>query len=79
MNPIFAFLNGKKTYISAGLLALVSLLNLITGDISLTNFLQDPNLLTLIGAFGIAGIGHKFDKADAAAKDSTVATEEKID
>lgn len=71
MQAIFNFLNGKKTYISAALLALVSLLNLITGDISLVSFVQDPNLLTLIGALGVAGLGHKFDKAETKKEETT--------
>lgn len=48
-----AIFSGKKTYIIAGLMVVVALINLISGDISLIEFVQDPNFLLLLQALGI--------------------------
>lgn len=49
-----AFLSGKKTYIIAALMVLIGLVHLVTGDTSLTTFLNDPNLLFVLNGFGLA-------------------------
>lgn len=49
-----AFLVGKKTYIVAALLAVVALLDVVTGDLSVVDFLSDPNLVLLLNAVGLA-------------------------
>lgn len=51
-----AFLKGKKTYIVAGLLALVSLLDVFTGELALSDFLGDPNLVILLNGLGLAAL-----------------------
>lgn len=48
-----ALLSGKKTYIVAGLMVIVAVINLVSGDISLMDFLTDPNLILLLQALGI--------------------------
>jgi len=50
------FLKGKKTFIVAGLLAVVSLLDVFTGDLSLADFLNDPNLVILLNGLGLAAL-----------------------
>lgn len=50
------FLQGRKTYIVAFLLVLVSLLDLLTGDVALADFLGDPNLLVLLNGLGLAAL-----------------------
>ena len=49
-----AIFSGKKTYIIAGLMVVVALINLISGDISLIQFVQDPNLILILQALGIS-------------------------
>ncbi len=46
-------LAGKKTYIIAGLMVVVALINLVSGDISLVEFVSDPNLILILQALGI--------------------------
>ena len=47
-------LKGYRTYIIAALLVLVSLINLLTGDISIVEFLNSPDLLVLLNGLGLA-------------------------
>ena len=51
-------IKGKKTYIIAGLMALVAVVNLIAGDTTLVNLLQDPNVLVLFNGLGFAALRH---------------------
>lgn len=48
------FIKGKKTYIIAALLVLVALVNVITGDTSIAEFLESPDLLVLLNGLGLA-------------------------
>lgn len=50
------FLKGYKTYIIATLLVLVSLVHLITGDIGIFDFVQSPDLLTLLNGLGLGAL-----------------------
>lgn len=47
------FLKGKKTYIIAVLLGLVAVVQVIVGDMSLTEFFNSPQLLEILAAFGL--------------------------
>ena len=55
-NNIQAFLQGKKTYIIAVLLVLVSVVNILSGDMSPTELLSDPNLWVLLNGLGLAAL-----------------------
>lgn len=48
------FLKGKKTYVVAFLLALVALIDVIVGDVSISDFISDPNLVILLQGVGLA-------------------------
>lgn len=56
MKFILGFLNGKKTYILAALVVLASLVRLATGDVTLSEFLNSPDLMTLLGGLSIASM-----------------------
>ena len=49
-----AFLKGKKTYIVAGLLVIVSILDVITGDVTVVELVSDPNVVILLNGLGLA-------------------------
>ncbi len=51
-----SFLSGKKTYIVAFLMVLVGIVNLAVGDLSLTSFLNSPDLLYVLNGLGIAAL-----------------------
>lgn len=57
------WLNGRKTYIAAALLALVSLLDVFSGDMSITDFIQSGNVNTLLEAIIAAALRHGIAKA----------------
>lgn len=48
------WLKGKKTYIVSGLMFLVTLMQLLTGDTTLQEFVMSEHLSTLIEALGLA-------------------------
>ena len=50
------YLKGKKTYIVAALLVLVSLVNFLSGDIPLNEFLAGADLLVLLNGAGLAAL-----------------------
>ena len=52
------WLNGKKTYIIAVLIALQALITVISGDITIAEFLQSEAFLQLLSAFGLASLRH---------------------
>jgi hypothetical protein len=52
------FLSGKKTYIVAGLMALVAVVNLMAGDITMDTLLADPNVKLLLEAAIMAALRH---------------------
>ena len=47
------WLNGKKTYIISALMVVVSLMNLITGDLTLVEFLKGEQMINLFEAVGL--------------------------
>jgi hypothetical protein len=47
------WLQGKKTYIVAGLMATVTLLQLLTGETTLQEFILSEHVTTLIEAVGL--------------------------
>ncbi len=47
------WLHGKKTYITAGLMVLASLVHLLTGDMGFVEFLTSEHLNTLLGGIGL--------------------------
>ncbi len=56
MTNIIEFLKGKKTYIVATLLLIVAIINLLTGSETATQFLNNPNLIILLGAIGLGSV-----------------------
>lgn len=49
-------LQGRKTYIVSALLVLVAVVDLLTGDMSLVEFLNEPNLIVLLNGLGLAAL-----------------------
>ncbi len=47
------WLNGKKTYIISALMVVVSLMHLITGDLTLVEFLKGEKVINLFEAVGL--------------------------
>lgn len=47
------FLKGKKTYIVAGLMVVVAVVNMITGDMTLIQFISSEHVMTLLEAVGL--------------------------
>jgi len=50
------WLNGKKTYLAAGLMVLSSLLHLVTGDLGFGEFFTSPHLNTLLEGIGLGSL-----------------------
>ena len=48
-----SWLKGKKTYITAGLMVLTSLVHLFLGDISLAEFITSEHVNTLLEGIGL--------------------------
>ena len=48
-----SWLKGKKTYPVSGLMVLVALLDLITGDMGIAEFFASPDLSTLLSGVGL--------------------------
>jgi len=48
-----SWLKGKKTYLVSGLMVLVSLLDLITGDMNITEFFTSSHLSILLSGVGL--------------------------
>lgn len=61
-----SWLQGKKTYLVSGLMVLVSLLDLITGDMGIVGFLSSPDLSVLLSGVGLgtlrAGVAARHDR-----------------
>lgn len=58
------FLKGKKTYILAGLGALISLVHFISGDVTIGQFLSgNQDLLNLLGFLGLGTLRAGVDSA----------------
>ncbi len=47
------WLNGKKTYIISALMAMASLVSLVTGDLTLLEFLNGEQMINLFEALGL--------------------------
>jgi len=47
------WLNGKKTYIISALMVVVSLMHLVTGDLTLVEFLNGEQMINLFEAVGL--------------------------
>ena len=47
------WLNGKKTYIISALMVVVSLMQLVTGDLTLAEFLNGEQMINLFEAVGL--------------------------
>lgn len=50
------FLRGKKTYIIAGLMVMVSIIQLIAGDISIGGIFASPHFNTLLSGLGFGAL-----------------------
>ncbi len=48
-----SWLNGKKTYIISALMVVVSLMHLVTGDLTLIEFLSSEQMINLFEAVGL--------------------------
>jgi len=53
-----SFIKGYKSYIVAALLVVVALLDVLTGDMTLSVFLNSPELLILLNGVGLAALRH---------------------
>ena len=51
-----AFLRGKKTYIIAGLMVMVSIIQLVAGDISIVEIFSSPHFNTLFSGLGLGAL-----------------------
>lgn len=67
MKKVIDFLKGKKTYIIAVLMAAVAVCHVLSGEMSLMDFLHSEALNNLLSAFGLAtlraGIGTQKEKS----------------
>ena len=50
------FIKGYKTYLISALLVGVALIELLTGGISIIEFMGDPDLLILLNGLGLAAL-----------------------
>jgi hypothetical protein len=51
--PVMNWLNGEKTYIGSALMALVSLVHLVTGNLTLVEFISSDHMMSLFEALGL--------------------------
>lgn len=51
-----SFIKGYKTYIIAFLMVLVAVVNFITGDLGLVEFLNSPDILVLLNGLGLGAL-----------------------
>ena len=56
IGKFMSWLNGKKTYIVSILMLFVSLLNLITVDITLNEFISSDSMMLLLEAMGLSSL-----------------------
>jgi hypothetical protein len=52
------FIKGYKTYIIAALGALISVVNMINGDLTLVEFIQSDNVVLLLNSLAMATVRH---------------------
>ena len=61
MKDLQLMLSGKKTYIIAGLMILIALVNLVSGDITIVEFIESDDMRILLEGLGLgalrAGVG----------------------
>jgi len=50
------WLKGKKTHIISGLMVFVGLIKLITGDMSLAEFVMSGEVMTMLEGFGLSAL-----------------------
>jgi len=48
------YLSGKKTYIVAGLMVFIGFINLVTGDLTLQQFIASPDLHLVLEGMGVS-------------------------
>lgn len=60
---LVGILEGKKTYIVAGLLVLVALVQTLTGDMSWSMFFDSESFTTLLEGLGLASLRAGVSKA----------------
>ena len=53
-NSGMEWFNGKKTHIISACMVIVSIVNLVAGDLSLTEFVRSNHMTTLFEAFGLS-------------------------
>ena len=58
------WLKGKKTYITSGLMVLVALLHLITGEMGLAEFFASEHMNTLLEGVGLGTLRAGVAKAN---------------
>lgn len=51
-----AFIKGYKSYIIATLMVLVGVVNVLAGDMSLMDLLNDPNVYLILNGLGLAAV-----------------------
>lgn len=68
MGAITAFLSGKKTYILVILGIITLLIHLLSGDMTLTQFLASDEFTALLGLLGIGALRAGVSKATPASQ-----------
>jgi hypothetical protein len=61
---MLAKLKRKKTHIVAGMMVLVSVVNLLVGDMSLVEFAASPHLNTMLEGLGLSAVRAGIAKAE---------------
>ncbi len=56
MNNFINWLSGKKTYIISVLMVLVGVVNYLSGDITLSQFLQSQDLILMLEGLGLGAL-----------------------
>lgn len=51
-----AFLKGRKSYITAFLMVLVAVMDVLTGDMAVSDFLSNGNVELLLTGFAVAAL-----------------------
>jgi len=57
------WIRGKRTYIVSGLMVMVGIVNMVTGDMTVIQFFTSPDVSTLLSGLGLgtlrAGLANK--------------------
>ena len=59
------FLRGKKTYIIAGLMVIISIIKLISGDMAIVEAISSPHFNMLLQGFGLGTLRAGVAKTNA--------------